>query len=130
MRRRQGPGGAMVHVELHTDDGDAAIELLRCLVGWPPRDIHHGTRSYRYLDLGNRIGGGVVQCGVRPAQWIPYATVDDVLVSTLQAQDLGATVMVAPRQGAQGWRSVVATPASGVIGLWQPQTSVAARRRG
>jgi predicted enzyme related to lactoylglutathione lyase len=46
---------------------------------------------------------------------------DDVPVSTRKAKLMGAAVLVEPRRGPGGWRSVIATPASGVIGLWQPK---------
>ena len=39
---------------------------------------------------------------------------------------LGASVLLAPREGPAGWRSVVATPDGGEIAFWQPK----ARRRG
>jgi predicted enzyme related to lactoylglutathione lyase len=37
------------------------------------------------------------------------------------APPLGARVMLAPREGPVGWRSVSATPAGGELALWQPK---------
>src|SRR5215211_3309208 len=34
---------------------------------------------------------------------------------------LGAEVLLEPREGPAGWRSVVATPAGGEIAFWQPK---------
>ena len=34
---------------------------------------------------------------------------------------LGASVLLEPREGPAGWRSVVAAPASAEIALWQPK---------
>jgi predicted enzyme related to lactoylglutathione lyase len=52
---------------------------------------------------------------------MPYVLVDDGPGSTRQAERMGSDVLVEPREGMVGWRSVIATPASGVIGLWQPK---------
>ncbi len=38
---------------------------------------------------------------------------------TERAGRLGATVLLEPREGPAGWRSVVATPAGGDIAFWQ-----------
>jgi predicted enzyme related to lactoylglutathione lyase len=107
-----------MHVELHTDDGDAAVDFLAQLMGWRQVQIPSG---YRALELGGRIGGGVVPCGVHPALWMPDVLVDDGPDSTRLAERMGSDVLVGPREGIAGWRSVIATPASGVIGLWQPK---------
>jgi predicted enzyme related to lactoylglutathione lyase len=40
---------------------------------------------------------------------------------TERAQRLGARIMLGPREGPAGWRSVVATPAGGEIAFWQPK---------
>ena len=113
----------LVHVELHTDDSSSAVDFLSQLVGWRTEEIHHRCGSYLSLEVGDRVGGGVVQCGAQPAQWLPYVVVGDVAGSTRRAEDLGAAVLVGPREGVAGWRSVVTTPASGMMGLWQPKTS-------
>src|SRR5262249_25899204 len=110
-----------IHVELHTDDGDAAVGFLSQLLGWREAPVRSDHGSYRALELGDRMGGGVVQCGVRPALWLPYVLVDHGPGSTHPAGQMGADVLVGPRQGSAGWRSVIATPASGVIGLWEPK---------
>jgi predicted enzyme related to lactoylglutathione lyase len=47
--------------------------------------------------------------------------VQDIRAMTDRAQVLGATVMLGPREGPFGWRSVVATRAGGEIALWQPK---------
>jgi predicted enzyme related to lactoylglutathione lyase len=35
------------------------------------------------------------------------------------ARRLGASVLLEPREGPAGWRSVIATPEAGEIALWQ-----------
>jgi predicted enzyme related to lactoylglutathione lyase len=73
------------------------------------------------MDLGNAIGGGVAECGTRPPGWLPYIEVDAIDAAADRARELGAAVLVEPREGPAGWRSVVATPAGGELGLWQPK---------
>jgi predicted enzyme related to lactoylglutathione lyase len=119
MPRRQ--AGQVIHVELHTDDGAAAVDFLSQLVGWRDAEIRRRTGTYRALEVGNRIGAGIVQCGARPAVWTPYVLIADVTGSTRKAERLGGDVVVEPSEGVAGWRSVVTTPACGVIGLWQPK---------
>lgn len=74
------------------------------------------------IDLGRGIGGGVVQCGAPRPGWIPYVEVDDVDAATDRAWELGAAVLLGPREGPAGWRSVIADPAGGEVGLWRPKT--------
>jgi hypothetical protein len=44
---------------------------------------------------------------------------------TEHARGLGASVLLEPREGPAGWRSVVATRGGGEIALWQPKPRVA-----
>jgi predicted enzyme related to lactoylglutathione lyase len=77
--------------------------------------------SYLTMDLGNGIGGGIVECGVRPSEWLPYIEVDEIHQATTRARELGAAVLLDCREGPAGWRSVVAEPAGGQVALWQPK---------
>ena len=46
---------------------------------------------------------------------------------TERARDLGAAVLLEPREGPAGWRSVLATREGGEIALWQPKQTVERR---
>jgi predicted enzyme related to lactoylglutathione lyase len=109
----------LVHLELHTRDRAAASSLYRELVGWRAAMV---AGAYLSLDLGGDVGGGIVECGTDRAIWLPYVEVDDVAASTERAQRLGASVLLEPRGGPTGWRSVVATPAGGEVAMWQPRS--------
>ena len=52
---------------------------------------------------------------------LPYVEVADVGEATERARDLGATVLLEPREGPAGWRGVVAAPAAGELAFWQPK---------
>ena len=78
-------------------------------------------RSYLALGLGAAVGRGIVECGTPRSMWLPYVAVDDVAEVTEHARRLGASVLLGPREGPAGWRSVVASPAGGEIAFWQPK---------
>ena len=109
----------VVHLELHTGDERAASAFYSSLLQWRPERIHAGCGSYLSLGLDGPVGGGVVECGTERAVWVPYVKVDRVADVTDRAAQLGAAVLVEPREGPAGWRSVVTSPAGGDIAFWQ-----------
>ncbi len=111
----------MVHMELHTHDLAGVRAFLWQLLGWRSWPVGGAGHDYLALDVSDRLGGGIVGCGQRPPSWLPYVEVGDVLRSTERAGRLGATVLLDPREGPQGWRSVVSTPAAGDLAFWQPK---------
>jgi uncharacterized protein len=60
-----------------------------------------------------------VQCPTPRSLWLPDVAVADIEPSTDRARELGASVLLEPREGPAGWRSVLATRAGGEIALWQ-----------
>lgn len=115
--------GRVVHLELHTRDLQAARSFYADLCGWRHERIHTSAGSYLALELGSAIGGGIVQCPTNRSLWLPYIEVHDIDEMTDRAALLGADVMLAPREGPAGWRSVIASPAAGEIALWKPKRS-------
>lgn len=114
----------VLHLELHTPDEGRARAFYSQLLRWHPEQIGHG--AYQALDLGN-LGGGIVECGTRRSLWLPYAEVDAIEEVTERARSLGASVILEPREGPTGWRSVISTPTGGEIGLWQAKNEVETR---
>jgi predicted enzyme related to lactoylglutathione lyase len=111
----------VVHLELHTGDLRLAAEFYTGLCGWQPERIETRFGTYVALPLGHELGGGLVQCPTPRPVWLPYVEVEAINATTERAQALGARVLLEPREGPAGWRSVVATPAAGEIALWQPK---------
>ena len=109
----------VIHLELHTADQARASELYAGLLGWRSKRIHGATSSYMSLGLGDRCGGGIVECGAPRAMWVPYVAVDRIDDVTDRAGRMGAHIVLEPREGAVGWRSVIETPEGGEIGFWQ-----------
>jgi predicted enzyme related to lactoylglutathione lyase len=110
----------VVHLELHTGDLPQARALYAELCGWRPQWIETRSGSYLSLELGS-FGGGIVECETRRPVWLPYVEVSEIEEATKQARELGASVLMAPREGPAGWRGVVATPEGGEIAFWQPK---------
>jgi predicted enzyme related to lactoylglutathione lyase len=112
----------VVHLELHTGDLPHARDLYAELCGWRPEWIETRAGSYLSLELGEGFGGGIVQCGTRRPLWLPYVEVSEIAEATDRAGRLGASVLLQPREGPAGWRSVVRTPCGGEIAFWQPKS--------
>jgi hypothetical protein len=109
----------VLHLELHTGDAQGASAFYRELCGWRPERIDTRHGSYLALDLGGVLGGGIVECPIKQPLWLPYIEVPDIGAATDHARVLGATVLLEPREGPAGWRSVVATGAGGEVAFWQ-----------
>jgi predicted enzyme related to lactoylglutathione lyase len=110
----------VVHLELHTGELAEACAFYQRLLGWQPQRVSAGDSSYLALDLGaGGLGGGLVQCPTARSLWLPYVEVRDVGRATEAARSLGASVLLEPREGPAGWRSVLATRAGGELALWQ-----------
>jgi predicted enzyme related to lactoylglutathione lyase len=109
----------LVHLELHTTDLSRACAFYGQVCGWRPEQIHAGGGSYTALELGGRVGGGIVECGTPKSLWLPYVAVDDVAEATRRAEALGASVLLEPREGPAGWRSVVTEESGAELAFWQ-----------
>ncbi|MGH2881311.1 MAG: VOC family protein [Solirubrobacteraceae bacterium] len=65
--------------------------------------------TYHALAVGGGLDGGIVECDTCQAGWLPYVEVDGIEPVIGRARDLGATVLLGPREEPAGWRSVVWT---------------------
>jgi predicted enzyme related to lactoylglutathione lyase len=111
----------VVHLELHTGNLPRACGFYTGLFGWRLEQVRMGSGSYLTLDWGSGIEGGVVEHDTERAIWLPYVKVRDISRATQRSRDLGASVILEPREGPAGWRSVVSAPAGAEVALWQPK---------
>jgi predicted enzyme related to lactoylglutathione lyase len=111
----------VVHLELHTGDLPGARATYAELCGWRAEQVQTGSGPYTALALGEHLGGGIVECGTRRAMWLPYVQVSEIQAAAARARELGASVLLEPREGPAGWRTVVSTPTGGEIAFWQPK---------
>lgn len=108
----------VVHLELRTGNVARACAFYTRLFGWRAETVHVASASYLALELGDGLEGGVVEHETERGFWLPYVEVPDVVDATERARLLGAKVLLAPREGPAGWRSIVAAPAAGEVALW------------
>jgi predicted enzyme related to lactoylglutathione lyase len=111
--------GTVVHLELHTPNLARACAFYSELLGWLPERVTGAGGAYHALDLAAGLGGGVVECGTSRALWLPYVEVESVASVTGRARAIGARVLLEPREGPAGWRSVIVSPDGGELALWQ-----------
>ena len=109
----------LAHLELHTPDLGGARAFYSELLGWHAELIRAGERSYLAIDLGDGPSGGMVEGGTARPLWLPYVSVPEIGAVTRRAEHLGAAVVLGPREGPAGWRSVVSAPDGGEIAFWQ-----------
>jgi predicted enzyme related to lactoylglutathione lyase len=109
----------IVHLELHTGDLRSAGAFYSRLLQWSTERLETASGTYLALGLGDDLGGGIVECDTPRPVWLPYVEVDQIDTATDLARGLGASVLLEPREGPSGWRSVIATPEAGEIALWQ-----------
>jgi predicted enzyme related to lactoylglutathione lyase len=118
----QGIANSVGHLELRTGNLACACAFYTRLFGWRAESIDVGPLGYMTLGLADRTEAGVVEQDTPRAFWLPYVEVADIAETAERARALGATVIVPPREGPAGWRSVLAAPATGMVALWQPKT--------
>jgi uncharacterized protein len=111
----------VVHLELHTGNLARALHFYVQLADWRVERVAAGPGVYHALDWGAGPGGGVVECGTSRPSWLPYIEVPSVVDATEHARRLGAAVLLEPREGPAGRRSVVVAPDGGEIAFWQPK---------
>jgi predicted enzyme related to lactoylglutathione lyase len=112
---------SVIHLELHTADLPGAVAFYGQLLGWRPERIRSGNGSYLTLGVGDRVGGGIVECEAKHPLWVPHVVVPDVRVTTDRAARLGSEIVIDPREGPRGVRSVISAPDAGDLGFFQPK---------
>jgi predicted enzyme related to lactoylglutathione lyase len=122
--RDQQPG-RLVHLELHTHDLSGASTFYHRLFGWRTERLDTRWGTYHGLALAGALGAGMVECAARRPLWLPYVQVADIEAATERGRALGATMLLEPREGPAGWRSVLASSDGGEIALWQPKRALA-----
>ena len=115
------PSTPVIHLELHTGDLQRARAFYGQLCDWRPDRIDSRHGSYLALELSGELGGGIVECATQRPLWLPYVEVAEISEVTERARLLGASVLLEPREGPAGWRSVVAAPAGAEVAFWQPK---------
>ena len=111
----------VVHLELHTPNLARACAFYTGLFRWRAENVRMNGGSYLCLDLLEGIEGGIVERELDRPNWLPYVEVADIDKATERALRLGAALVIEPREGPAGWRSMLEAPAGGQVALWQPK---------
>jgi predicted enzyme related to lactoylglutathione lyase len=109
----------VVHLELHTGNLARASDFYKRVFSWSAETVEVGHCSYLSLQLGDGIDGGIVEHDGEGSLWLPYVEVADLMDVIERARALGAAVILEPREGPIGWRSILAVPCGARIALWQ-----------
>ncbi len=108
--------------ELITPDIEGAKTFYSELFGWELRDEDMGERTYTIAKSNNIEVAGLMQTPAEaqgmPAQWGAYVAVENVDASAARAEQLGATVVMAPRDiPGVGRICVIADPQGATISM-------------
>ena len=113
-----------VHIELHTQDPEAAKKFYKGLFDWTLEDMQE--MNYTIIKVGEGTAGGIMKNPMPDAlpQWIPYVLVDDIVASTGKAKSLGARVLkdITDIPGV-GRYSMFLDPTGAAFALFQPTMS-------
>ena len=119
-----------VHVELSTDDVDAAKKFYRSLFDWKLEDAT--AMQYTMVRVGKGTGGGMMMKHMpnQPTAWLPYAEVADVNATLQKARAGGAQVVVERTEigAGMGAFGVIVDPQGAALGLWEAAKKAPARR--
>jgi uncharacterized protein len=113
--------------ELMTSDPKAALRFYEGVFGWTHDDMDMGPGgTYHVLKRGDKQSGGLMKHPMAgaPTAWLAYVAVADVDASTKRAQQLKATVVVAPQDIPKiGRFSVIQDPTGAHVALFKGETS-------
>lgn len=110
--------------ELSTTNASDSLNFYSELVGWEAKG--EPMPGYRIFGRGDEMLGGItdMKCpdgSSKPAQWMPYITVDDLDATLAKVEGLGGTVimpaMAIPNDG--GHIAIIKDPQGVTTGLAQ-----------
>jgi predicted enzyme related to lactoylglutathione lyase len=112
-------------VDLTTSDPAGAKEFYGGLFGWEAADAGpvEETGGYAMFTLrGKQVAGvGPLMDPNQPSVWSTYISTDDADAAVARARDAGGQAIVEPMDVTDAGRmALVAHPAGGYVGLWQP----------
>jgi predicted enzyme related to lactoylglutathione lyase len=119
---------ALLWVELHVHDPDAAIRFYHGLFGWRSQEMEAPGMTYRVLsiedgDQQEGAFGGVapVQGGQEETRWVPYFAVADADATVTAVRENGGAVLMPaadlPGVGRVAW---LADPSRAVFAVLKP----------
>ena len=117
--------GALSWNELDTRDLDGARRFYGEVFGWEAEPIEmDGNVVYATWKLGGRTIGGMLPMGdlfpaAVPPNWLSYFGVEDLDAAARQVEELGGSVVLAPREMPNGRFAVFADNHGAAFAAWQ-----------
>ena len=120
----EGRPGSFCWHELMTGDTKKATDFYSALFGWKANFMNMGAMDYTTWMQGTEAVGGMMaitrEMGPVPPNWLPYIAVGDCDGSVKRARDMGATVIVPPRDvPAVGRFATLMDPSGAAISIIQ-----------
>jgi len=120
---------AFVHMELSTDDPEAAKSFYKRLFGWKLTDQKMPNGVYTLVDTRAGGPGGGIMAKMDPSQptaWLPYVGVKSVKKSMETAKTLGATPVVEHKQiPGYGALGIFVDPTGATFAVWEAEQRAA-----
>lgn len=118
--------GNFCWIEANVNDPPAAKRFYGELFGWKGEDMPMGDMgTYTLLKLGDKQVGGLLRMPENakkmgaPSHWLQYVAVSDIGAGTKKAQELGANILMQPKDVGMGSMSVLKDPTGALLALWQ-----------
>ena len=111
--------------ELMTRDIEGSKKFYRDVLGWEMDEMPMQEGVYTVLKAGGEAVGGIMPMPAEvpemvPTHWATYVTVGDVDAVAKKAQEMGATIIVPPRDIPDVGRfATIQDPQGGVINVIQ-----------
>jgi predicted enzyme related to lactoylglutathione lyase len=132
--RTSHPPGTFSWVELSTSDAGAAKAFYSALFGWELDDRPAGPdMTYTMALLHGSEVAAMYQQGEReqgvPPHWNSYVTVESADAAAARGKELGGNLLMEPFDVMDvGRMAVVQDPQGATIFVWEPRSSIGARR--
>src|SRR5688572_26801594 len=113
-------GNPFVHLDLATDDINAAKKFYKNVFDWKFMDMP--DMQWNGINVGKGVGGGMGKKNMpdQPTAWTAYVDVADVKKTMAKAKKAGASIVVPFAQvGDMGSLGVFIDPQGATIGVWQ-----------
>ena len=111
-----------VHVELSTDNPGKAKEFYKKIFDWKLDDMPMPNGTYTLINVGEGVGGGMMQkrAPQAPNAWLAYVLVDSIDGTVKKAREFGAKILVEktaiPNEGSF---AVFTDPTGAPLGVWE-----------
>ena len=108
--------------ELLTRDVEASKKFYQQVLGWTMEDVPMQDGSYIILKTEGRPVGGIMRMPPQipqqaPSHWGSYVTVDDVDAAAKKAQQLGAKILVPPKDSPDARFCIFEDPQGAVLSI-------------